>query len=360
MKPIRRSILIKNGRIWDGESFFSGDILTEGNRIAQMDEYISSPANFTYDAAGQIVSAGLIDAHAHFRGISANIYGVSADAVCFPFGVTAALDVSAINGDQRTLEAFAVKTKVLAYISIKQDQADFTSAEMAFAKFENQVIGLKICFSAPAAQTIAPLQQACAYARSKGLPLMVHCTDSPVPMAKIVECLQKGDMLTHPFHGGINTAADDHYACLKLAKEKGIWIDAGFAGHVHTDFAVLRGAAAQGIFPDTISTDITKNSAFKRGGRYGMTMCMNMCRAIGMTEEAIFRAVTASPAQMLGMADSWGKLEIGKTADLAVFQIGAAPLCLNDSAGNALQSKHGFRCVLTIADGDVVYKEENL
>jgi len=357
---MEQSILIKNGNLWDGKRFFKGDVLTDGNIIIDIAEHIDEKSNYTYDAAGQIVSAGLIDAHAHFRGVSAKVYGIPAEAVCFPFGVTAALDVSAINGNQQVLDSFAVKTKVLAFIGIKEDQAVFTSAEKAFENYGNQVIGLKICFSAPAAQTIAPLQQACEYARSKGLPLMVHCTNTPVPMAKIVECLQKGDILTHPFHGGVNRASADHYECLKLAKEKGIWIDAGFAGHVHTDFSVLKGAIDAGIFPDTISTDITRNSAFRRGGRYGLTMCMNMCRAVGMSDDSILRAVTTSPAQMLGMADRWGKLEIGKTADIAVFKTGTAPFHLKDNAGNVLQSEQGFRCVLTIADGDVVYKEENL
>ena len=353
-------ILIKNGKIWDGDKFFRGDVLTEEKSIIKIADHIEDKATFTYNAAGQIVSVGLVDAHAHFRGVSAKIYGISPDAACFPFGVTAGVDVSAINGNGETLGAFAVKTKVLAFIGIREDEAVFTNTEKAFANYGDQVIGLKVCFSAPAAQTIKPLRQASAYARERGLPLMVHCSDCPVPMMEIVEWLQAGDILTHPYHGGEHTAAEENYACLIAARRKGIWLDAGFAGNVHTDFNVLRGAAELGIFPDTISTDITRNSAFKRGGRYGMTMCMNMCLTVGMPEEDIFRAVTSSPAKMLNMEENWGKLQVGRPADIAVFQLGNAPFRLKDEAGNNLQNESGYRCTLTVADGDVVYREENL
>jgi len=125
---------------------------------------------------------------------------------------------------------------------------------------------------------------------------------------------------------------------------------------VHTDFSVLKGAIDEGIFPDTISTDITKNSAYKRGGRYGMTMCMNIARTVGMPEEAIFRAVTTTPAIMLGQAAQWGALEVGRRADIAVFQDTDEGFYLKDQAGNRLQSDTGYRCVLTIADGEVVYR----
>jgi type I restriction enzyme M protein len=52
--------------------------------------------------------------------------------------------------------------------------------------------------------------------------------------------------------------------------------------------------------PDTISTDITCFSAYKRGGRYGMTMCMNMAKNVGISEGDIFKAVTSNPAKVLG------------------------------------------------------------
>ena len=77
------------------------------------------------------------------------------------------------------------------------------------------------------------------------------------------------------------------------------------AGHVHTDFGVLKRAIDADCLPDTISTDITKASAYKRGGRYGMTMCMSIAKHLGMQEEDIFRAVTSTPAKL------WEKMKRG-------------------------------------------------
>ena len=33
-------ILIKNGRVWDGERFFYTDVLTDGDRIAKIEQEI--------------------------------------------------------------------------------------------------------------------------------------------------------------------------------------------------------------------------------------------------------------------------------------------------------------------------------
>jgi predicted amidohydrolase len=150
---------------------------------------------------------------------------------------------------------------------------------------------------------------------------------------------------------------EDDFACVKKAKEKGVIIDAGFAGHVHTDFSILQKAADAGVFPDTISTDITKLSAYVRGGRYGMTMCMSMARTVGMSEEAIFKAVTSTPAAALGKMEDWGCLKEGGAADIAVLKYGKEGFCLIDRNGNRMESETGYRCVLTIADGQIIYKD---
>ena len=132
-------------------------------------------------------------------------------------------------------------------------------------------------------------------------------------------------------------------------------IDAGFAGHVHTDFSIFRTAVEQGVLPDVISTDITKFSAYTRGGRYGMTMCMSIARHVGMSEADIFRAATSTPAKVIGK-DEWGTLRVGGIADLAVFDYTNESFDLTDKAGNRIKSDRGYRCLLTISDGQIVYK----
>ena len=77
---------------------------------------------------------------------------------------------------------------------------------------------------------------------------------------------------------------------------------------------------------------------------------------LGMKEEDIFRAVTSSPAKALQKAGEWGILKEGGNADICVLDYTDEPYCLTDKAGNRVENKKGYRCILTISDGNVVYR----
>ena len=352
-------ILIKNGRVWDGKQFLFADVLTEGDKILKIEPQITDPAPRVYDATGKIVSAGLIDAHIHMRGISSVRYGIQAEIGTFPFGATAAVDGGAMHGDRELLDSFMVKNLVFVAVDIKDNHADFTKAEKKLADYGDKAIGLKIYFDkdVPELRDITPLSETCRYAHNRGLKVMVHATGQPVEMAELLAELAPGDILTHAFHGGTYTAANDDFKSMKEAQKRGVIIDAGFAGHIHTNFAVFRQALACGVIPDVISTDITKSSAYTRGGRFGLTMCMSMARTAGMAETDIFRAVTSKPAEVMGKADQWGYLRAGAVADIAVLELTEDGFDLTDKAGNRLFDTKGYRCVLTVADGQIVYKD---
>lgn len=65
----------------------------------------------------------------------------------------------------------------------------------------------------------------------------------------------------------------------------------------------------------------------------------------GMEEEEAFKALTIYPAQILGLEDRIGSIEVGKDADLAIFD------------GNPLYNMTS--CVLTMIDGEIYYNEMN-
>ena len=75
-----------------------------------------------------------------------------------------------------------------------------------------------------------------------------------------------------------------------------------------------------------------------------------------MSEEKIFRAVTKDPAKALGKEQEWGALKVGGVADLAVLDFADEGFSLTDKAGNHIESAEGYRCLLTVADGQVVYR----
>lgn len=352
-------ILIKNGRLWDGEQFFFADVLTDGNVIAKIEEGLTEPADYTYDASGKTVSAGLVDLHVHMKGFASEKYGIEPHMSSFPFGVTAVNDAGSEHGSQALLEALGVKNTVFVGSRIRENHADLSFSEALLAKYGERAIGIKVYFDTTlsAVRDLTPLKEICAYARSRALKVMVHCSHSPTPMAEIVATLSAGDILTHIYHGGENSCVEKDFEAFKLAKQKGVVLDAGFAGYVHTDFGNFKSATKAGFLPDTVSTDITCCSAYKRGGRYGMTLCMNLAKTVGIGEEELFRAVTSSPAKVLGKEKEWGALKVGRGADIAVLEPANEGFDLTDNVGNRIFNTEGYRCVLTVADGQIVYRE---
>lgn len=353
-----KTILLTNGRIWDGTQFLEGDIYVKDGIISKIGPRIGCSADFVFDARDKIVSTGLVDAHAHFRGISPNQYGSPAEAVCFPFGVTAAADASAEQGNQAVIHASMVKTVVFVCPVIRNNQTDFSDAETLLARYGDHAVGIKLFFDTSASEVtdITVLKEVCEFAHKRNIRVLVHTTRSPVPMADITGLLCEGDILTHAFHGGVNNALEDHFQSLMHAQKRGVIIDAGLAGTSHVDFSIFREAINRGLLPNVIGTDITKLTAFIRGGRFGMTMCMNIAAALGMEETDILRAVTSGPAKALGKENKWGRLKEGDCADIAVLQKTNEAMELTDKAGYHLHSDKGYRCLLTIADGEVVYR----
>ncbi len=344
--------------MWDGERFFFADVLTEDKTIAKISENITDNADFVFDATGKTVSAGLVDAHMHIKGISTEGFGINASAACFPFGVTAAADAAAEQGNEDSLKQKGIKSRVFVATEIKDNKAYFEKTIKYLEDFGQSALGVKVYFdvTSGAVKDITPLKQICDFAHERSLKVMVHCSNSPTKMSEILACLKNGDILTHAFHGGQNTAEEDGFKAIKEAQKRGVIIDVGFAGHVHTDFTVLKNAITNGVVPDIISTDLTKLSAFKRGGRYGLTMCMSIARDLGLPETDIFRAVTSNPAKALGKKGEWGCLKDGGIADICVLDYTDEAYYLTDKAENRIENNKGYSCILTISDGDVVYR----
>lgn len=353
------SVLIKNGKIWNGEQYLFGDVFVKNGMVVRIGQCEYIDVDYTYDAKGNIVSPGLVDIHMHMRGISCDDFGISADATCFPFGVTAAADASGGFGDCQRLDSFMVKNVVFVVADIKDNKADFTQTEEMLQKYGDKVSGVKVFFDASGHQVsdCKPLEQICEYAKKRNLRVMVHSNGTPVPMKQVFACLSKGDICTHTYHGEPHTVLEDDFQTLREAKTRGIIIDNGMAGGVNTDFSVMQKAVEFGAKPFTISSDVTSSSAFIRGGRYGLTMCMSMMRTMGMKEEEILQAVTSNAAKALGKDKEWGYIKEGRCADVTVLTYGNAGFDITDRAGNHLKSDKGYECLLTVCDGQVVYKK---
>lgn len=347
-------LLIKNGTVWTEKGYEKNDVLFEGTTVKKIEKNIESDTIRVFNAENMLVLPGLIDTHAHLKNVTTDLFGVDASAACFPHGVTCAAEASACFRDEAFLDTFSVKNVV--FVGGQYENNKFNHKKYDFEKYGKHAIGIKVFYDTEAnyVSDLAPLKDTCAFAREKGLKVMVHSSNSPVSMMEIVKTLNKGDILTHSFHGGKNNSSEDNFECLKYAKEKGIVVDVGFAGHIHTDYSVLKKAIDMGVYPDTIGTDVTRSSAFIRWGRYGMNFCMSILRTLGMPEEEIFKAATVNAAKALNKENIWGKLEIGST-DACVLAYVDKPYQITDKFSNTVKDTKSYRCNLTVVNGDAVY-----
>lgn len=352
-------ILLKNGRIFDGVRYLSGDVALTESGIVAVGDVGDFQADVTFDVDGDLIVPGMTDIHTHLRGLSAKQYEIHADAVCFSNGVTSAAEASNSTAS-RAYDYTTLKVKLFVSVPIKNDAPDFSGADRLLQFHGDKAVGLKVAFDRRMIGDcgVEPLREICDYAHRCGLKVMVHCSDTPVPMDQMLHVMGPGDICTHIYHGDGFNAADDHFDCLREARARGIILDAGLAGGVHTDFALAVDAVSSGVLPDTVSTDITSSSAFKRGGKYGFTLAMTMMRQFGMPEKELLRASTYAAAQAVGLQDRCGLLAPGRAADVAVLRYTDAKLDMTDRKGHNLRADKGYVCMLTISDGYVVYRSD--
>jgi dihydroorotase len=121
---------------------------------------------------------------------------------------------------------------------------------------------------------------------------------------------------------------------------------------------VVKAALAQGLPPDTISTDIHIGPP----GRivYKMNDLVSKFHALGMSLKDAVAASTLRPAQALGLAGSLGSLAPGMAGDAAVFDLREGRFVWHDMAGHNVDGKLRLDTFLTVRDGAVCWREGHL
>jgi dihydroorotase len=118
------------------------------------------------------------------------------------------------------------------------------------------------------------------------------------------------------------------------ARARGVLFDLGH-GSTSFDFSVARAALASGFAPDTLSTDLQRNHLGQRPS-HDLPLVMSKLRAAGMEQSAIFTAVTATPARLLGRQGQFGALVPGLSADLSILRWQEEVVPLADTLGATL------------------------
>jgi predicted amidohydrolase len=371
-------VLLKNGRVIDPFNHLDQvlDLAITQGKIEKIDVHISAESSQTIDLSGCIVIPGLIDFHTHIFPLTE--IGILGEATYFPSGVTTAVDAGSTGaGTYEGHRGFLNSTKlnIKCFLNIcsgglvtgsyleNLNPLYFNRDKIRklFRCYKHNLIGLKVRQGAEIVGDLGlePLRETIVLADELGVPVMVHCSNPPSSMDDLVNMLRTGDILSHAFQNRKSSILDDRGLVSQAvwkAKERGVIFDVAHA-NVHFSHDVAKKAFDQGLMPDTISTDLTIRSLFKRPAVMNMLHVMSKFLAMGLTLNQVIKACTQRPAEILGVERELGSLSQGTAADIAVLKLIEAKTEFGDCDGNIIFGSLHFRNMITIKDGDLVFRD---
>jgi dihydroorotase len=378
-------LLLRGGRVIDPATGRDGvfDIGVSGGRIAAIESAIpGDAAREIVDVSGKIVTAGLIDTHAHVYQHVTGKFGLAPDMCGVDSGVTTLVDQGGpscmtIDGFRRFIVEPA-KSRVLCFISAYlvggleghlypelYGPGQLNVAHTVRAARENSDIvrGIKAHAEIGGASRwgLEVIKIGKQIARETGLPLYIHLgqlwpeadgvsIDPDEVVEALVPLMDKGDVLAHPFtrHPGgfISTVTGEVHPVVWAALERGVTVDVGHGSHFSFDMA--RRVINAGIKPYTLGADmhgynvrvpnakdmeVRSANPFFGVAPFNLHNAMSKLLVLGVPLDEIVATVTSNPAAMLGMSDSIGSLQVGREADVSVISKLSGRFDLSDNSG---------------------------
>jgi len=374
-------LLLTDGEVIDPAAGLKGrmDVGIAGGKIVAVGADLPrSEARRTLSAKGRLVTPGLVDVHAHVF-VNAHDMGGHTDHFCRQSGVTTLCDAGSTGsanfaGLRHVLDT-AVHTRVRAFVNLSAigitgtsrggelshfPYADPEGCARTISENPDLAIGVKLRYGPNLVweYTTEPVKLARKTAAMCGVPLMIHITDSPIPLPDILAEMAPGDIITHCYHGRAHgIMGQEKQFLLKEvveAQRHGIIFDCAH-GRNHFSFRMIEKALDQGFLPDTISTDLTVTSA-TQGPVWDLLTTMSKLLHFGMSLDDIVARATAAPAKILGYAGTVGTLKPGANADIAVLELRDGNFELKDSEGSTITAKRRMIAQMTLRDGRVCYE----
>jgi dihydroorotase len=369
-------LLIRGGTLVDPAQSVSAkrDVAFSSGKVAAVAEALTGEATEVIDARGALVTPGLIDIHTHvYHGLAT---GRHADQTSLANGVTTVVDAGSAGWmTLRGLRDYVIptyRTRVYAFLHISATGLTINRvmpelAEIKFAQVEEAartvaehrtlVLGIKvrIAHGATGQDNKTNAREALRRARQAAdlgrVPLMVHVSDTPIPLDEILDHLRQGDIATHIFNGNLEQVLDADgrvRGAVRAAKERGVVLDIGHAS-IHCDVKVAQRAIGEGLLPTTLSTDLHTPPP----GRivYNLRGIMSKFLALGMSLEEVVASVTSRAAAAIGKSAELGSLAQGMAGDAVVMDLEDGPFTYVDGAGNEVKANRRFRTRHVIRDG---------
>lgn len=385
-------LLIKNGKIFTmaGEVIEKGSILIENGKIKEIGSDIVAPLDVeVIDAEGKIVMPGLIDAHCHLGMWEDGIGFEGEDGNEMVDPVTPHLRaIDGINPMDRTFEE-AYQGGVTC-VATGPGSANVVGGQFAAIKtygkriddmVVKQPLAMKVAFgenpkrvynslkkSPMTRMATAAILRETLFKAKRYLEKLEKAKEDPskapefdMKMEAMVKVLRKEIPLKAHAH-----RADDILTAIRIAREfdLDITLEHCTEGHLIADYLAEEGKyAIVGPSLSERSKFELKNLTFETPGilqkagvkiaimtdspviplQY-LPLCAGLAVESGMDEMEALKAITINPAEILGIDDRVGSLEVGKDADIVIFD------------RNPVKNI-GSKAVVTIIDGKVVYRK---
>jgi dihydroorotase len=359
-------LLIKDGLVVDPFQGLCGkrDIAVSDGRIEAVEQCISSTnVKKVIDAKDMIVVPGLIDLHTH---VSYNVIPLSVDPedACLKRGVTTVVDAGSTGHLNFTpFKKYVIegsRARIFAMLNIESlGMIEFSDNPPAYTreKWPQLLTCLDGIFTplfVNIEDTVKTIEEnhniiigiKWAHHHLTGLELARKAADKAkcIIMAEnrhtpeSLKFLKRGDILTHLYkstdknraYGGLideNMKISTEYL---EAIRRGVIMDVGH-GKGSFSWKVAEKAIAEGVKPDTISTDLWTGNV--NGPVYDMPTTMSKFLLLGMSLEEVVKASTTKPAEAIGKLGEIGTLKPGACADITVLKLREGKFVYEDILG---------------------------
>ncbi len=339
-------LILKGGRVIDPSQKIDGtnDVAFSGGKVAAVGRDLKAgPTTEVRDAAGFIVSPGLIDLHTHVYWGGTSL-GIDAEEFCRTSGVTTAIDTgSAGPGNFLGFRKHVIErseVRILAYLHVSfagiyafsktimygesQDMRLMAPRDAVAVAEANRdvIVGIKVRVGLHASgdQGTAPLNVALQVADEVGMPLMCHIDHPPPSYEAVLDMLRPGDVLTHafrPFPNAPVTAQGKVKAAVVEARKRGVLFDIGH-GAGSFSFKTARAMLANGFYPDTISSDV--HTLCIDGPAFDQVTTMSKFLCLGMPLPEVIKESTVNAAFALKRPEL-GSLKPGSAGDATILSV---------------------------------------
>jgi imidazolonepropionase-like amidohydrolase len=360
--------LIKNANIHSmaNENFQNGMILVDNGKIIAIGNEVNAPSNIeTIDAKGKFVMPGMIDAHCHlgmwedgmgFEGADGNeavdpvtpqlraIDAINPKDICFKDAVNAGITTVATGpGSANVIGGqFAV---IKTYGDRIDDMIvnECLAMKVAFGENPKRVYHAQKKSPSTRMATAAILRENLIKAhmyiekQNKALQNADKAPEFDMKLEALAKVIRKEIPLKAHAH-----RADDILTALRIAKEFDVDITLEHCTEGHLIIDYLKEGIQKGIILGPALSSRSKielqNLTFETPGILSkagikvaimtdhpviplqyLPVCAGIAAREGMDEEEALKAITINAAEILGIADRLGSLEVGKDADIVIY-----------------------------------------